>query len=107
MSGRVCERDGCGESLEGRDEAARFCSDRCRAAHWKAAHNYGRHDPPRGRRRGATKRRPEPRVNYLKLHAAVGDALAGQPEEVAARVREAMESCLSENARKAVASAVQ
>lgn len=101
---RVCENDGCNESLAGRDAAARFCSDRCRAAHWKAAHNYGRHDPPRGRARHAKKRPPEPRINYTKALEAIGDELAGEPAEIGARVRRALEGCLSAKAREAVAS---
>jgi len=101
---RVCENEGCDESLAGRDAAARFCSDRCRAQHWKREHNYGRHDPPRGRARHAKKRPPEPRISFNKALQAIGDELDGEPAELGARVRAALESCLSEKARQAVAS---
>jgi hypothetical protein len=34
----VCARTGCGNSLEGKQEGARFCSGACRQAEWRTTH---------------------------------------------------------------------
>ena len=33
---RVCQAEGCTRSLEGKQASARFCSNRCGNAHWRA-----------------------------------------------------------------------
>lgn len=44
---RVCERDGCENSLDGYDARARFCGAVCRATAWKVRRGYGARQPRR------------------------------------------------------------
>lgn len=45
MADRICEREGCKNSLEGHRRDARFCSDECRYLAWAAVHPRVSLDP--------------------------------------------------------------
>lgn len=58
----ICLRDGCMNGILDKQATARFCSDSCRVAQWKADHL-------RGRQNGAERRRGGPsglQVTYRK-----------------------------------------
>lgn len=68
---RVCEC-GCGASLEGRDERARYATDACRAKAWKAGTGYGPQRPRRMRSNGHEQSQPTRLHRALELAGSIG-----------------------------------
>jgi hypothetical protein len=107
----ACDNQECRKVLDPARVAsngAKTCDDRCRAAAWKARHNYGRHNAQAvsGRANGSQARRKPSgaQVSYRKAAAAVSEFLQTQmdwdAEDAEVEAREILKPVLSERQRK-------
>lgn len=94
----VCSYLGCRQgprgqpgTLEGMSDSARYCTDRCRAAQWKADHNYGRHEP----RQRRTNAGPPPLVG-VKLRRELNEAIKPVAADAGLSVREWVERVITD-----------
>lgn len=76
---RVCEREGCENSLVGYNPNARFCGAECRGAAWKARTGYGHPQRRRKRRANGTQRSTITVAMTREVHQLVKDHLAAGP----------------------------
>lgn len=84
---RMCEREGCENSLVGYHPSARFCGPQCRSAAWKARTGYGR---PQPRRKGRTNGKPRDTAS-VTIGLAAKQRIAGHAREQGMTLRQLVE----------------